>query len=212
MTSDRRPSVSLVVALVVGTGAALVVSVAARAADPPPSQAALSRTTVSVAYERSTVEGVPDYLAGRLALVEGSAVADQTLTFWRSAEFGGVRTVKLGAGSTDGGGIARIPIVPREDRYQITVRFSGTNDLAPSEIVGEIVFPPENVVHPEHAPQGGVIDPRLRPLANVMPALLGGTVVLVWLVLFAVTAVTLIRVRAEGRKKVESRLGTEVQE
>jgi hypothetical protein len=37
-------------------------------------------------------------------------------------------------------------------------------------------------------------------------------VVLVWLVLFAVTAVTLIRVRAEGRKKVESRMGTEVQE
>jgi hypothetical protein len=206
-----RPS-SLTVALLVSIGATLAIAVAAHAADPAAGVTQISQTTLSVAFEPSSAEGVPDYLAGRLALVDGSAVADQPLTFWRSAEFGGVRTVKLGAGSTDGGGIARIPIVPREDRYQITVRFSGTNDLAPAEIVGEIVFPPEKVVHPAHAPQGGAIDPRLRPLANVMPALLGGTVVLVWLVLFAVTAVTLIRVRAEGRKKVGSRSGTEVQE
>ncbi|MDO8485248.1 MAG: hypothetical protein Q7S35_09925 [Candidatus Limnocylindrales bacterium] len=208
-----RPSLSLAVALVVGTGAALVIAAAARAADPAPVKTQVSQTTVSVAFEPSSVEEVPDYLAGRLALVDGSAVADQALTFWRSAVFGGgTRTVELGTASTDGGGIARIPIVPREEQYQVTVRFAGTNELAPSETVGEIAFPPETVIHPEHAPQGGVIDPRLRPLANFMPGFLGGAVALVWLVLFAVTAITLIRVTSEGRKRLESQLGTEVQE
>lgn len=203
-----RPSLLLAVALIVGTGAALVITAAAHAAAPAPVE-----TQVSVALEASSVENVPDYLAGHLALVDGSAVADQPLTFWRSATFGGgTRTVELGTGSTDGGGIARIPIVPREERYQITVRFAGTNELTPSETVGEIAFPPETVVHPEHAPQGGVIDPRLRPLADFMPGFLGGSVALVWLVLFAVTAITLIRVTSEGRKRPESHLGAETQQ
>ncbi|HKY88601.1 MAG TPA: hypothetical protein VJ141_01370 [Candidatus Limnocylindrales bacterium] len=196
-----RPSLSFAVALVAGSSAALVIAAAAHAADPAAVQTQISQTMVSVAFEASSVEGVPDYLAGRLALVDGSAVADQPLTFWRSADFGGARTIELGTGSTDSGGIARIPIVPREERYRITVRFAGTNELAPSETVGEIAFPPETVIHPEHAPQGGVIDPRLRPLANFMPGLVGGAVALVWLVLFAVTAITLIRVMSEGRRR-----------
>jgi len=208
-----RPSLSLAVALIMGAGTALIIAAAARAADPATVAAQVGQTTVSVALEPSSVEEVPDYLAGHLTLVDGSAVADQPLTFWRSAMFGGgERTVELGTGSTDGGGIARIPIVPREERYRITVRFSGSNELTPSEAVAEIVFSPETIVHPQHAPQGGVIDPRLRPLANFMPGFLGGAVALVWLVLFAVTAITLIRVTSEGRKRPESRLGTEAQE
>lgn len=208
-----RPSLSLTVALLVGTGAALVIAAAARAADPAGLVTEVSQTTVSVAFEPSRVEGVPDYLAGRLVLVDGSAVADQPLTFSRSADFGaGARTIALGTVSTDLAGIARLAIVPREEQYQITVTFRGTNELAPSETVREVAFPPEIVVHPEHAPQGGVIDPRLRPLANIMPGLLGGAVALVWLVLFAVTAVTLIRLKSEGRRTLESHLGTKPQE
>jgi hypothetical protein len=78
------------------------------------------------------------------------------------------------------------------------VRFAGTEEVAASEVTAEIAFPQALVAHPDKAPRGGV-DPRLRPLADLMPVVIGGAVALIWLVLFMVTGVTLRRIASERR-------------
>jgi len=159
---------------------------------------------MTVGFEASTVKGVPDYLVARLTLADDSVVAGAAVTFLRTVDLGGLRSVLLGVATTDRGGTARMAVVPREEVYRVTVRFASTDELAASEATADIAFPKASVVHPDAAPRGGVIDPRLRPLADVMPLIIGGTVGLIWLVLLAVTGLTLRRIAAESHPGMEA--------
>jgi hypothetical protein len=191
-----RPGiVSCGLAATVALSAVMVLVGPARSAAPTGPQ----DTVLTVAFEASAVQGVPDYLVARLTLADGSAIEGAEVTFLRTVDLGGARSVLLGVATTDRGGNARLAVVPREQVYRLTVRFAGTDALSASEVAAEVAFPQALVVHPEAAPRGGVVDPRLRPLADVMPVVIGGAVVLIWLVLLAVTGLTLRRIAAERR-------------
>ena len=164
----------------------------AGAADPAP-------TKLSVTFNRSSGPGVPNYLVAKLTLENGSAIAGEEVAFIRRAELGGTVLVEMGRVETDPGGYARLPIVPREDRYEVTVEYDGSAAFGATEVTADVAFPAETVERPQHAPNGGAIDPRLRPLANLMPGVLAGAVVIVWLVLILVSVLTLRAVVVAGR-------------
>lgn len=167
------------------------------AASPPAKQG----TTLSVTFEPSTMAGVPHYVTARLVADDGSAVVDERVTIRRTADVFGGRTVTLGRASTDNAGLARVAVEPREEVYHISATFPGSDTLAASEVADDIVFPTELVVLPEHAPQGGIVDPQLRPLADTMPLVIGGAVILIWVVLLVLTVVTLAGIRSAGRDR-----------
>ena len=196
----RLAMVSGGLASLAALAAVVVLATPARAVAPAGSQG----TLLTVRFEASTVKGVPDYLVARLTLTNGSAIEGAEVEFLRTVDLGGERSVLLAVATTDRGGNARVAVVPREEQYRVIVRFAGTEEVAASEVTADITFPRALVVHPKAAPRGGVIDPRLRPLADLMPMVIGGAVALIWLVLFGVTGVTLRRIAAERRPGLQA--------
>jgi hypothetical protein len=156
-------------------------------------------TAISIAFEPSRMEGLPHYLAARLVAADGSAVVGEPVRIRRRVEVFGGRTVTLGQAITDRAGIARVPVEPHQDAYAITASFAGSETLAASEGTETVVFPAELVILPRHAPRGGLVDPQLRPLAEIMPAVIGLAVILVWVVLLGVAFRTLARIRSARR-------------
>lgn len=200
-SSPLRPRrVAATIALAVSTWlAALVgmpwVAVAQDASSPAPKMA----TTITVHFEPSRMDGIPHYLAARLVAADGSAAVGERVQIRRTVDVFGGRSVTLGRANTDNAGIARVAIEPREEVYAVSASFTGSDTLSPSEVVDDIVFPSELVIIPEHAPRGGLVDPQLRPLADVMPLVIGAGVVVVWLVLLGVTFLTLLHIRSTSR-------------
>jgi len=156
-------------------------------------------TALSITFEPSSMAGIPHYLAARLVAEDGSAVVGERVSIQRVVDVFGGRAVTIGRATTDNAGIARVPIVPREDTYRVTASFSGTDSLVASSVEDDVVFPAETVFVPEEVPRGGLVDPQLRPLADVMPIAIGLAVVVVWIVLIGVTVLTLSRVRSSRR-------------
>jgi len=191
MTATRR-----LLARFAAAGCMALLALAIAGAGGPVAAADPTSTSIRVSFSESTTPPVPNYLVAQLTEPDGSAVADQVVAFFREADLGGTVIVELGRASTDIGGYARLPIVPREEAYAVTVRFEGTPDLGASEVTREISFPAETIQRPEHAPMGGAVDPRLRPLANLMPTILAGAVVVVWLVLLVVSVQAIRGIRS----------------
>lgn len=170
----------------------------ASAQEPSPSFATDAASSLSVEFMPSTVQGVPHYLAARLSASDGSAVAGETVRFVRLADIFGGRKVELGRATTDMGGIARVAIVPREPEYDVIVTFAGSESHEQRTVEQRVVFPPETVVTGARPPHGGgLVDPHLRPLAEVMPGVIGSAALIVWAVLVFVALGTLWRVRRD---------------
>jgi hypothetical protein len=177
----------------------LVVPVAASAQETSPAAPTGDATSLTVEFVPSTVKGVPHYLTARLTASNGSAVAGEQIRFVRHADIFGGRKVELGRATTDSGGVARVAIVPRETSYEVTASFAGIESLEGSVVEQEVVFPPETVVTGARPPHGGgLVDPHLRPLAEVMPGVIGSAALIVWAVLVFVALGTLWRVRRDG--------------
>jgi len=187
---------------VAGLLATLLLGTATLAADPA------AETKLAVSFTESSSPGIPHYLVAQLTLSDGSAVADQEVTFLRTAALDREVVVELGKAITDIGGYARLPLIPRRDHETITARYDGSPAFASTSVVADIRFPTETVERAIHAPNGGAVDPRLRPLASVMPAVLAGVVALVWLALLTVTVMTLWTVRSSGHTRSVSHLGS----
>ena len=194
--SRRQHLPALVFAIV---GAALVGQVAGAQDEVLESPATKEATTLSVAFEPSSMTGIPHYLAARLVAEDGSAVVGERVSIRRVVDVFGGRTVTIGRATTDNAGMARVPIVPREEAYKVTASFSGTDALSASEVEDDVVFPAESVLIPEEVPRGGLVDPQLRPLADVMPVAIGTAVIFVWVVLIGVSVLTLTRIRSTRR-------------
>ena len=176
----------------------LVLPVVASAQEASPAVTTDDVTSLTVEFVPSTVKGVPHYLAARLSTSDGSAVAGETVRFVRLADIFGGRRVELGRAATDMGGVARVAIVPREPDYDVTVSFAGSESLEPRTVEQRVVFPPETVVTGARPPHGGgLVDPHLRPLAEVMPGVIGSAALIVWAVLVFVALGTLWRVRRD---------------
>lgn len=156
-------------------------------------------TSLSVTFEPSSMAGIPHYLAARLVTQDGSAVVGERVSIRRVVDVFGGRTVTIGRGTTDNAGIARVPIVPRQDNYRVTASFGGNEAMDASEAVDDIVFPAEAVLIPDEVPRGGLVDPQLRPLADVMPFAIGTAVLIVWVVLIGLTVITLARIHSSRR-------------
>lgn len=178
---------------------ALVVQIASAQDETPAPSASKQATIISLAFEPSSMAGIPHYLAARLVAQDGSAVAGERVSIRRVVDVFGGRTVTLGRATTDNAGIARVPIVPREESYKVTASFSGTDSLTASKVEDDVLFPPETVVIPEEVPRGGLVDPQLRPLADVMPVAIGTAVIVVWVVLIGTSVLTLSRIRSSRR-------------
>lgn len=163
------------------------------------SPAPKASTSISVAFEPSSLEGIPHYLAARLVTGDGSAVVGERVSIRRVVDVFGGRTVTIGRAATDNAGIARVPIVPRDLSYEVTASFSGNDSLEGSSVDDDVVFPSELVVIPAEVPRGGLVDPQLRPLAEVMPLAIGGAVIAVWVVLIGLTVMTLAGIRSSRR-------------
>jgi hypothetical protein len=174
-----------------------------RAQDASPAPGKLT-TSLELSFERPRREGLPSYIAARLVVADGSAVAGERVRIRRRTDVFGGGSVELGRPTTDNAGLARVPVVPREDAYEIVASFGGSEGLEPSETSADVAFPPELVVRLEHAASGRPFAPQLQPLAEVMPWVIGGSVLVVWMILIVVTLVTLKRIRSEGRAAQES--------
>jgi hypothetical protein len=178
--------------------------VASAQEEAPASPAAKEPTTLSIAFEPSSMTGIPHYLAARLETDDGSAIVGERVSIRRVVDVFGGRTVTIGRATTDNAGIARVPIVPREEAYKVTAAFSGSDALAASTTEDDIVFPAETVTIPEEVPRGGLVDPQLRPLADAMPLAIGGAVVVVWVVLIGLSVFTLARIRSSRRSDADA--------
>ena len=161
-------------------------------------------TILSVAFEPSSMEGIPHYLSARLVAADGSAIVGERVSIRRVVDVFGGRTVTIGRATTDNAGIARVPIVPREEAYRVSATFAGTDALASSKIEGDVVFPAETVFIPEEVPRGGLVDPQLRPVAELMPVVITAAVIGVWAVLIGVTVFTLHRIRSSRRSDADA--------
>lgn len=203
--SPLRRSRGLLCALVAGL---LLLPTTASAQEAAPSASARGMTSLTVAFVTSAGKGIPHYITARLVASDGSAIAGETVRFVRLADIFGGRKVELGRAKTDNGGVARIAMVPREPSYDITVSFSGTEALERSTLEQTVVFPPETVVTGARPPHGGgLVDPHLRPLAEVMPGVIGSAALLVWAVLVFVALGTLLRVRGDADRGTTSPSG-----
>lgn len=145
------------------------------------------------------MEGLPHYLAAKLTTEDGSAVIGERVHIRRTADVFGGRTVTIGRPTTDNAGVAKVSVEPREQVYKVTAWYGGSDTLEGAEIVDDVVFPAETVVIPEEVPRGGLVDPQLRPLADLMPAAIGTAVIVVWVVLLATTILTILRIRSSRR-------------
>jgi hypothetical protein len=170
-------------------------SAASAAASAPPK----AMTTIDISFEPSRVDGIPHYLAARLVADDGSAVVGERVTIRRTADVFGGRTVTIGRATTDNAGVARVAVTPREQVYRVGASFAGSEAYEATDVDDDIVFPPETVVIPAEAPKGGIVDPQLRPLADIMPVAIGSAVLVVWVVLIGVSIVTLVRIRSSRR-------------
>ena len=186
----------------------LVLSASASAQEASPGVPTKGATRLTVEFAPSKSKGVPHYLAARLTASDGSAVAGEQVRFVRLADIFGGRKVELARATTDNGGVARVAIVPREPSYDVTASFAGNDSLERSVIGQEVVFPPETVVTGARPPHGGgLVDPHLRPLAEVMPGVIGSAALIVWAVLVFVALGTLWRVRRSRDRGYPTPLG-----
>lgn len=194
-TSPLRRSHVLLGALIAGM---LVLTSSASAQEASPAASTKEATSITVEFVPSKGKGVPHYITARLSASDGSAVSGETVRFVRLADIFGGRKVELGRAKTDNGGVARVAIVPRESSYDLTASFAGNDSLERATLEQAVVFPPETVVTGARPPRGGgLVDPHLRPLAEVMPWVIGSTALIVWAVLFLVALGTLWRVRRD---------------
>lgn len=193
---DRRQLLALALALSAMTlGGQSISAQEEEAASPAPKEG----TVISVAFEPSSMDGIPHYLAARLVAQDGSAIVGERVSIRRLVDVFGGRRVTIGRATTDNAGIARVPIVPREETYRVAASYSGNDSFAASDVEDDIVFPAEAVLIPEEVPRGGLVDPQLRPLADVMPLAIGAAVIIVWVVLIGVSLVTLANIRSSRR-------------
>jgi hypothetical protein len=171
----------------------------AQEASAPPT--AKSPTALEVGFQPSKGMDLPHYLTARLTAEDGSAVAGERVTFRRQADIFGGRSVELARAMTDNAGVARVPVVPREPTYELDVSFAGSAAFAASSVTNVVTFPEGTVVRTARPPHGGgLVDPQLSPLADVMPGVIGTAVLVIWVVLLTIGLGTVRKIRVEARK------------
>lgn len=158
----------------------------------------IDATSLELAFERSAQRGIADRLVARLLAVDGAPVVGVEVEFVREIDFLGPRRVLLGRAVTDTAGVARVAVVPTSTDERILVRFRGNEHFEAIERVEVVAIPAESVRHEpaRHSADGGT-GASLRPIANVMPALLATATAIIWLVLIGLAGMTVRAMRGD---------------
>jgi hypothetical protein len=156
-------------------------------------------TAMSVSLVPSAHPQISDRIAAQLVAYDGSPIGDAEIEFRREIEFLGPRLVLLGLATTDTNGLAQVPVGATEPHLRIEVRFVGDERYAPSEATVDIVAPPGSA---QASGQAGFEPPRptagLGQVAAVMPLVIAGATLGVWVGLVALVIITL---RGVGRSR-----------
>jgi hypothetical protein len=139
------------------------------------------QTSITIQIERSTLPGIPDYVAARVATDSGQPVASLPVEVWAVVDILGPRSAPLGTAITDATGVARVPITPRRSEYEIRAVFKGSDLYAPAETVVVLTFPAERVEPVEITAPAS----PLATLRTVMPRVMGIVVALLWILFLA---------------------------
>jgi hypothetical protein len=153
---------------------------------------------LQVSYQPARVVGVVDQLVAELRVVDGPPLAGVEVEFLREVDFLGPRRILLGRATTDAAGMARVPISVREPEIRLLVRFRGNENYEAIEYVGDVAVPHgAGGPNPGLGGSAGEEAASLAVISSVMPSVLALATVAMWLVLLALTAMTLLAIRRD---------------
>lgn len=163
----------------------------------------VDEVVIRLSFQSSPVPGVTGQVIAHLAMDDGSAIVGEEVEFLRQVDFLGAREIVIGQATTDVSGDARLGLKPTSQAsWRVIARFAGDERYHAAEQVAEIVVPPLSGVGDESlAKDTGV---SLAVIAAVMPTLLTATAIAIWLILFGLTAMTVLAIR-RGRPSVVRR-------
>lgn len=150
---------------------------------------------LNVSYRAATVAGVHDRLVAQLTVDDGSPVVAVEVTFWREVYFVGVRRILVGRAQTDVSGTASVPISAPNGPLRVVAGFAGDEHYLPGNAVEDVTVPPGSEPANSNAGVGQQSDATLALFATFMPLLLALTAFSVWLLIFGLTAKTVLAIR-----------------
>lgn len=161
----------------------------------PPAAAEPAPTELELRLEEPTRPQVPYYLTAKLTTADGSVVSGQPVTFYRQVDLAGDRLALIGQAETDAAGIAKQVFDPSVRVTEVVARFGGDEALAASESTQTFTVPVSALAdrvadHEVHS--------LLLPARVLMPRLIAGLVVAIWVGLIGLALVTVRSIRREG--------------
>lgn len=178
------------------TGAALVALVCVSpAVATHRGEATIDEVFLNVSYRAATVDGVHDRLVAQLTVDDGSPVVAVEVTFWREVYFVGVRRILVGSAQTDVSGTASVPISAPNGPLRVIAGFAGDEHFLPAEASEEITVPPDSQPANSNAGVGQQSTATLALFATFMPLLLALTAFSMWLLIFGLSAKTVLAIR-----------------
>lgn len=155
-----------------------------------------NQPTLSVAFQASRNPRLPDFLTATMQDHNARPLGEEAVHFYLATAFLGQQWVHVGQATTDATGTARIAVALEDRAYEVRVvyRDADGNDVA-------------EATRTIHGPQGApapipVADRPLQAFQFWMPRVIGGAVVLIWLLLIGITLLGIRGIR-RGRTVVE---------
>lgn len=162
--------------------------------------------SVQVSYRPAAVAGASDQLVARLTMDDGSPIAAVEVTFWREVYFVGERRILIGSALTDVSGTAGVPFSGPAATERFVAEFAGNQQFQAATAIASITVP----AHPGRAGgdagAGQQVTATLAVFATLMPPLLALTAFSVWLLIFGLTARTVLAIR-RGRQAASTTKG-----
>lgn len=154
--------------------------------------------SVRLSYQPAAVAGVSGQLMAQLAMDDGSPIAGVPVEFLREVSFLGPRMIRLGQATTDAYGTAFLPMANAEGAaLRIVARFAGDELYQAFEQTADIRVT-ATAARPATQPEaGGSGAPSLAVFAMVMPPLLMLVAAGMWLLMFGLSARTVLAIRRD---------------
>jgi len=140
-----------------------------------------------------------DQLVARLTMEDGSPIAAVEVTFWREVYFVGQRRIRIGSALTDVSGTAGVPYKGPAATERFVAEFAGNEAFLPAIAIASFdvpAHPGSPVGNPAAGPQ---TTGTIAVFATFMPPLLALTAFSVWLLIFGLSAGTVLAIR-RGRQ------------
>jgi hypothetical protein len=155
-----------------------------------------NQPTLSVAFQASRNPRLPDFLTATMQDHNARPLGEEAVHFYLATAFLGQQWVHVGQATTDATGTARIAVALEDRAYEVRVvyRDADGNDVAEAT---------RTINGPQGAPAPiPVADRPLQAFQFWMPRVIGGGVVLIWLLLIGITLLGIRGIR-RGRTVVE---------